>query len=161
MDYDDGRVDYSKAASYNIPWMSNIVLLSLGRAEELGYPTRPLLNFLAKTITGPIVEGNFEPELLSAFAQPSTSRTDRQWFTRWSDVRDAFKPEFINTTIARYSPGVYLDVEFGYNTILFGASSYIAYLPEGRQIHQLYSDRILRRSELLSNPKWAIVPRQK
>ncbi|MBU1311294.1 MAG: hypothetical protein KKE30_17365, partial [Gammaproteobacteria bacterium] len=159
-DYDDGQVDYSKTASFNIPWMSNIMLLALGRAEELGYPTRPLLNSLARTITGPISEGGFEPELLASFSQPATSREGKKWFTNWSQVRDGFLPEYIDSTIIRYSPDKYLDADFGYNMILFAASSFITHIPEGKFVHQLYSDRILNRAELLSNPKWAIVPRQ-
>jgi hypothetical protein len=158
-DFHDGQVDYTKTASVNRPWMVNIVVLALGRAEELGYPTRPLLNSISRTITGPIKEGNFPIELLSSYLQPTTTRENREWFTRWSQVKDAYLPEFIASTITRYSANSPIDVDFGYNVILFAASSFISNTPEGKQVYDTYKQRILSRTELNSNPKWAILAR--
>ncbi len=157
----DEFYDYSKAAGGSSPWMAHLVILALGRAEELGYPAGPMKAYVGQMLTGPAVEPGFALELLSAYRQPSIRQPDGLWFDSWLKVQDAYLPAFRIDTIARYQADAVVDEEFGYNSIVWGTSSYLLDLPNGDKVFNFYNARLSNKTDFNGNPKWAILPRKK
>lgn len=159
-DYTDEFYDYTKAAGGSSPWMPYLVILALGRAEELGYPAGPMKAYVGRMLTGPAAEPDFALELLSAYRQPAIRQPDGLWFDSWLKVQDAYLPAFRTDTIARYKAGAMVDEEFGYNSIVWGVSSYLHDLPNGDKVFNFYHARLSNNADFDSNPKWAILPRK-
>lgn len=153
--------DMTKTASGTAPWEVNLIIIALGRAEELGYPTGPMKQFVGRVLSGPAQDSSFPLELLSAYRQPVTKQPNSQWFTSWKEVQDAYLPNFRQSTISRYQGDFYLDSQFGYNFIVWAAASYITDLPQGNVVWKYYNDQLKTRSAINRNPKWAVIPRQK
>jgi hypothetical protein len=159
--YTDEFYDYTKAAGGSSPWMAHLVILALGRAEELGYPAGPMKAYVGRMLTGPAAEPDFALELLSAYRQPSIRQPDGLWFDSWLKVQDAYLPAFRTDTISRYQADAVVDEEFGYNSIVWGTSSYLLDLPNGDKVFNFYNARLSNKTDFNSNPKWAILPRKK
>lgn len=151
--------DMKKAAGGASPWMTHIVVLALGRAQELGFAAGPMKAFVGRVLSAPALDENFPLELLSAYRQPSIAQPDGRWLTSWSEVQDAYLPAYRQETIDRYQKGAYIDAEFGYNALIWAASSYVTDLPGGMTVWRFYHDRLADRSQFDGNPKWAIQPR--
>jgi hypothetical protein len=160
-DYTDEYYDYSKAAGGSSPWMPYLVILALGRAEELGYPAGPMKAYVGRMLTGPAAEPDFALELLSAYRQPSIRQPDGLWFDSWMKVLDAYLPAYRTQTIAYYQAQSDVDEEFGYNSIVWGTSSYLHDLPNGDKVFNFYHSRLSNKADFDSSPKWAILPRRK
>ncbi len=158
-DYGDGFYDYTKTAGGSSPWMTNILILALGRAEELGYAAGPMKRYVGLSLTGPAAEPDFPLELLSAYRQPSIRQPDGLWFDNWKAINDAYLPQFRTDTIARYQIDTFLDAEFGYNVIVWGTSSYLHDMPNGANVWKFYDDRLKHRISFDKNPKWVLLPR--
>lgn len=157
--FSDGYYDYSKAAGGASPWMAHLVILALGRAEELGYPAGPMKGFVGRMLTGPATTEGFPLELLSAYRQPSIRQPDGLWFTNWLQVQDAYLTTYRAEEIARYATGATIDAEFGYNAIVLATSAYLTDLPGGPELQKFYSERWGNLVELDRSPKWALKPR--
>ncbi|WP_031565343.1 InlB B-repeat-containing protein [Rheinheimera texasensis] len=159
--YTDEFYDYSKAAAGSSPWMAHLVILALGRAEELGYPAGPMKAYVGRMLTGPAAEPDFALELLSAYRQPAIRQPDGLWFDSWLQVQDAYLPAFRDETIARYKSPTVIDEEFGYDSVVWGTSSYLHDLPGGEKVWSYYDDKLKSNTGFNSSPKWAIRPRKK
>lgn len=159
VDYVDSYYDYSKASGGISPWMAHIVVLALGRAEELGYPATPLKRYAGQMLTGPATTPGFPLELLSGYRQPTIRQPDGKWFTNWNDVYDAWLDSFVSSTITARAPGSVIDAEFGYQSIILAASSYITDVPGGSTVYEFHYQRWGSREEADRTPKWSIRPR--
>lgn len=141
--------------------MSHLVVLALGRAEELGFPAGPMKAYAGRMLTGPAAEPDFALELLSAYRQPAIRQPDGLWFDSWLKVQEAYLPAYRLETIARYQADAAVDEEFGYNAIVWGTSSYLQDLPNGDKVFNFYNARLSNKTDFNANPKWAIMPRKK
>jgi len=152
--------DMSKTANGASPWMTHIVVLALGRAEELGFAAGPMKRFVGRVLAGPALETGFELELLSAYRQPSITQPNGGWYQSWSAVQDGYLPAYRLETFNRYQLGDYIDAEFGYDVMVWGTASYVTDLPGGEIVWQFYHNRLKDRVNFDNNPKWAILPRR-
>ncbi len=112
-------------------------------------------------LTGRAGEPDVALDRLSAYRQPSILHPDGLWFDSWLKVQDAYLPAFRIDTIARYQADAVVDEEFGYNSIVWGTSSYLLDLPNGDKVFNFYNARLSNKTDFNSNPKWAILPRTK
>lgn len=152
--------DMSKTANGASPWMTHIVVLALGRAEELGFAAGPMKRFVGRVLAGPALEPGFALELLSAYRQPSITQPNGAWFQSWLAVQDGYLAAYRDETFNRYQLGGYIDAEFGYDVMVWGTASYITDLPGGETVWQFYHNKLKDRISFNSNPKWAILPRR-
>lgn len=152
--------DMTKTANGAPPWMTHIVVLALGRAEELGFPANPMKKYVGRVLSGPALETGFALELLSAYRQPSITQPNGAWYQNWLAVQDGYLPAYRDEIFNRYQLGSYVDTEFGYDVIVWGTSSYITDLPGGNIVWQFYHNRLKDRNNFDDNPKWAILPRK-
>jgi hypothetical protein len=157
--FSDGYYDYSKAGAGTSPWMAHLIVLALGRAEELGYPAGPMKAYAGKMLTGAALTEGFELELLSAYRQPTISQPDGLWFTDWLQVKNAYLPEYREGVMSNNAPGSNIDAEFGYRAIVLGTSAYLTDLPGGTTLYEFYHERWGNLVELDRSPKWALKPR--
>lgn len=152
--------DMAKTANGASPWMTHIVVLALGRAEELGFAAGPMKRYVGRVLAGPALEPGFALELLSAYRQPSITQPDGAWYQSWLAVQDGYLPAYRDETFNRYQLGGYIDAEFGYDVMVWGTASYVTDLPGGETVWQFYHNRLKDRVSFNSNPKWAILPRR-
>lgn len=152
--------DMSKTANGASPWMTHIVVLAMGRAEELGFAAGPMKRFVGRVLAGPALEPGFALELLSAYRQPSIKQPNGAWFQSWLAVQDGYLPAYRDETFNRYQLGGYIDAEFGYDVMVWGTASYITDLPGGETVWQFYHNKLKDRVSFNNNPKWAILPRR-
>ncbi|WP_157605863.1 InlB B-repeat-containing protein [Rheinheimera sp. SA_1] len=152
--------DMTKTANGASPWMTHIVVLALGRAEELGFAAGPMKRFVGRVLAGPALETGFALELLSAYRQPSITQPNGGWYQSWLAVQDGYLPAYRLETFNRYQLGGYIDAEFGYDVMVWGTASYVTDLPGGEIVWQFYHNRLKDRISFNNNPKWAILPRR-
>lgn len=152
--------DMTKTANGASPWMTHIVVLALGRAEELGFPAGPMKKYVGRVLASPALESGFQLELLAAYRQPSITQPDGAWYQSWLAIQDGYLPAYREETFNRYQLGSYIDSEFGYDVIVWGTASYVTDLPGGESVWQFYHDKLKDRVSFDNNPKWAILPRR-
>lgn len=140
------------------PWGKNIVLYSLGRAEELGYKTSALKAWLGKWFIGQFTNTNYDPYLISAYIQPTVKYGGTEWFTSWKDIKNAYTEEYQASAQSTFE-NTALDTEHGYTNIALTAASYIADLPDGNIVWSFMEEHALNNDVLNKNPKWALIPR--
>lgn len=155
----DDFYDYTKTAAGVSPWMAHIVVLSLGRAEELGFPASRIKKHAGQMIAGAALDNRYPLAMLSAYRQPVLRQPDAAWFTSWSQVLDGYRPEFVVTQQARFGANNVPDAEFGYASIVWASSSYLTDIEGGEAVYNFYNSWLLNRPEFNNNPKWAIKPR--
>lgn len=158
-DYIDRQIDYSKAAAFNSGFMTNFMIIALGRAVEMGYPANELLQYVGQVITEPAKLTGYPLELLSAYQIPSIRRSDTQWFDNWQDVKNSFYPQYVTDTVNLYQQEQNPDLQHGYNLIVLSASSFLTKNPDGKNVYNYYSTKIRSFPTLNSNPKWILKPR--
>jgi hypothetical protein len=159
-DFVDEFYDYTKTAAGVSPWMAHIVVLSLGRAEELGFPATRMKKHAGQMIAGPALDNKFPLALLSSYRQPVLRQPDAAWFTSWSQVLDGYRPDFVVAQQARFGENNLPDAEFGYSSIVWASSSYLTDIPGGEVVYDFYNAWLFNRPEFNNNPKWAISPRK-
>jgi hypothetical protein len=162
---DPGKTDLSDAT-----WMYNFLIYSLGRAQELGYPTDSLLTWTGDWLNGQISDPGYDPYLSGAYTLPVTRKTDGKFFSDWADVKAAFRSPFVENgdgwcngpptcTPAEFFNGLGKDGDHGYAFIAMAAASMVADRPGGASSWAWMAANALNSPALDVNPKWAILPR--
>jgi len=138
------------------PWEQNFLTWSLGRAKELGYPTGPLLSWIAVSLVGQLTDLDYDPILVSAFRLPTVRLNDGMYFDTWADTEDGFLSSL--DRVAQFNTNV-LDTDHGFANIALAATSMVAGEPGGAQAWDFMALNVLSAPGLDDSPKWAIIPR--
>lgn len=133
-------------------WQNYMLIFELGRAKEKGFPTGPLLAWLAPVLTGQFADpANYDPANLARYWSPVRNEAG-QFFSRWADTLPVYRKE---------KPLVTKNVADGYAAYAYGAATMIQGLPGGAAAYAWLREGFydpLRR-QYAENPKWAFLPR--
>lgn len=157
--FNDEVLDYKKVASFTRPWMRNMLIISLGRARDLGFATEPLLNFVKPTLTWPAASTSNEQYFLLSYSEPTIERATNNWYQRWTDVRATFQPTELARMQSSYS-GPAQDLEHGYDLILLSALAVYGDDPAAKSLRQFFKHRASAPQQLGTNPKWVMFDTQ-
>jgi len=142
------------ASTVSALWQHYMLIFELGRSKEKGFPTGPLLSWLAEVLAGQFKAGStYDPYNLQRYY--TAVRDERGvFFQAWTDTLAAYKdPEPRKLFIP--------DISDGYGAYGYAASTMITGQPGGAEAYEW-----LRRNgyDPLRNryaeyPKWAFMPR--
>jgi hypothetical protein len=139
------------------PWMQNFVILELGRAAELGYPAKPLLEWLGPNLIGQLTDPGYNPYLVAAYRTPIT-KTGYINFNTWAEVLTGF--DSTHQKLTTWPAGAYFPCASCYVFYARAALALAATLPGGDAAWKKMSQMIGDKSSVLNNePQWALVPR--
>jgi len=137
------------------PWMQNFLILELGRAEEMGFATRPLFSWVGSNLIGQLTAPDFNPYLSQSYRMPVT-KAGGGYFRTWAEVRQGYPmglPGQLNTQTGRV-----LDTDFTYAGIARAAAALTVTLPDGASawdsINAIMAPKVDR-----IGLEWAIIPR--
>lgn len=140
------------------PWMSNFLLISFARSEELGLKTSSLKSYLAQAMINYFEESEMKQKnIFHSYVMPTV--TTEGWIQNWREVEDLFTTDYLEYLDAQKNDE-YLELEHGYDLLALAASAYVSELENGKKPWEYYKD-ILEKKALNNNPKWAILPRKK
>lgn len=150
------RVNIANVTQAMAPWMQNFVLITLGRAKELGYKTEQLLSYSGQQLLAPFADPSTAHHMINAYITPTLDQNG-QWFTSWHDIfaqyTEDYKLEIENFVINNQ------DAEHGYYSIAMAAASYLHEEPSFDLLWQYMQTHVMVKDIYNSNPKWALLPR--
>lgn len=152
-----GNLDASKTSSGTAPWEYYYLLSSLGRGQEMGFDTGPLVNWLGQFLIGETTDTGYDPAF-TAVSQMPVLDTKGNWFTNWGDVKLGFSSDLQKNPMSIFT---YNSVDpDGYAYYARGAATFLTNTSAGQNTFNILSQM------LGSNPvawnkdlKWAITPR--
>jgi hypothetical protein len=165
------NLDAAKTRNCNSPWMQNFLMFSLGEARDMGYvKVQPLISWFARYLIGQLTDPGFSPHYLSGSYRMPATRFNGTYFSTWSEVKDAYRPdtylEDCSSGLCHYGQDYApfrrpFDYEGGYSIILVPAAAVVAGEPQGgSQAWDFINNNILAYADFRSNPTWAIEPRR-
>jgi len=150
------RVNTANVTQAMAPWMQNFVVITLGRAKELGYKTEQLLSYSGQQLLAPFADPSIAHHMINAYITPTLDQNG-QWFTSWHDIfaqyTEDYKLEIENFTVNNQ------DAEHGYYSIAMAAASYLHEEPSFDLLWQYMQTHVMVKDIYNSNPKWALLPR--
>jgi len=132
----------------------NFLMISMGRAKELGFNCTLLVNYMGQFYVGALTDPGFNPYILGNGRVPTTRVVDNKYFPTFSDLKTGYDAVWQAESTFPTN-----DATHGYPFIAMAAVSMVATLPNGDQGWTFMKDRLLNATALTSNPKWAILPR--
>ena len=143
-------------STFTSPWMQYYVLYALGRAQELGFGTGPLLAWDGQWLTSMI--NNSGDPLLISFYQLPVEKSGGGFFPTWPDVLGALTPTYLSTGLPAYfAQNLQSD---GRDAWVAPALSYLYDQPGGAQAWTWYQQNVYSVvPDYNTNPRWAIIPR--
>jgi len=151
------RLDTDNVSQAMAPWMQNFIIITLGRAKELGYKTGELISYSGQQLLAPFADSNIPHQMISAYITPTLDRNG-QWFTSWNDIfsqyTEDYKLEIESFTLNNQ------DAEHGYYGIAMAAASYLHEEPSFDRLWQYMQTHVMVKDIYNSNPKWALLPRR-
>jgi len=143
------------------PWQFSMILSSLGRARELGFPTDALVSWLAENLIGQLTDPDYDPYLIGSYRCPIAREEDTEYFgvdraSPWGDAFSGFEPWF--DTFAEFEKDLRY-VDHSYALIAACAASLITGEPGGEEAWDFIEDQVLTVDGLDDNPKWVLAPR--
>ncbi len=144
----------NRASRVDALWQHYMLLFELGRAKEKGYPTGPLLSWLAEVLIGQFREGpGYSPYNLQRYYTAVVDEKN-QYMKTWTETLAAYKNQ---------DPGqkFIANVSDGYGTYAYGASTMLVGEPGGRDAYVWLRKNGFEplRDRFAENPKWAFLPR--
>jgi hypothetical protein len=158
--------DMTVAATGQAPWMQDFMILALARADEMGFPTRPLLEFAGKHVIGLLTDPGYNPYLVGEYIIPDT-KVDGKWFATWAETLTGWTPKFRTLNVVEgYWPSAGQEI---YWDVARGATGIVAdKLPGGpaawTKFGEILAGTVQRTGQAPNwnlDPTWAIVPRDK
>ncbi len=156
--------DMTVAATGQAPWMQDFMILALARADEMGFPTRRLLEFAGKHVIGRLIDPGYNPYLIGEYIIPDT-KVNGTWLATWAETLTGWTPTLRALNIIEgYWPTVGQEI---YWDVARGATGAVAdKLPGGGDAWDKFGEIIagtIQRTGKAPNwnldPTWAIVPR--
>lgn len=150
------RVNTEVVSRAMAPWMQNFIIVALGRAKELGYPTNSLLAFSGQQLLASFGDDDLPHSMISAYIVP-TLNINNQWFTSWAEIYNQYTTEYIKEvedfTLSSN------DAEHGMHSIAMAAASFLAEHENHEKLWLFVTKNIANKEIYHTNPKWAILPR--
>jgi hypothetical protein len=133
-------------------WQDYMILFELGRAKEKGFPTGPLLTWLAPVLTGQFQDPQYDPANLTRYVHPVRDASGA-FYRRWSDMLPVFQGPL--TPLSQH------DVGDGYGNHAYAASTMITHETGGGVAYAWLREHVYEaeRRGYAENPKWAFLPR--
>ncbi len=149
------RVEYAHE-----PWQASMLLFSLGRARDLGFPAAPLASWLGKNLIGQLTDNYYDPYLVAAYRIPIVRESDHNYFGLnrqhpWADVRSGYQLVFDAQQFFEQDLGY---VDHSYALMAGVAASMVIDEPGGTEAWGFIEDEVLGADGLDDNPKWVIMP---
>jgi hypothetical protein len=135
-------------------WTDYFLLLELGRAREMEFPTGPLLSWLAVVLTSQFDQPDrYNPTNLERYQTP-VRRRDGAPFKTWADTL----PGYTNPAPADLSGGSGCD---GIARMAYAASTMLVNEPGGREAYDWLRKNMYDKftNVNVSCPKWSLLPR--
>jgi hypothetical protein len=151
-------VDTTKAKMCYSPWMQNFFTFELAVAREKGYPTGPLLSYLAVALTGQFKDPEAYPFANVARYRIPTRRIDGTLIASWPEALAAVTEK---TRDMRVWTLQNFNVGDGYPAYAYATTAMLTNEPGGAFAYGWMRDNAYTpfRSLYAQNPKWAILPR--
>ena len=135
-------------------WQHFLLMFELGRSKEKGFPSGPLLSWMAELLTGQFTAGPaYSPYNLRRYVTP-VRRANGEFFQTWADTLPASVAPVPGDP---FNP----DVRDGYATYAYAASTMIAGEPGGAAAYAWLRAKAYEpmRAAFAEYPKWAFLPR--
>jgi hypothetical protein len=135
-------------------WQNYMVLIELGRAKERGFPSGPLLSWLAPALIGQVQDPeHYDPYNLLRYNTPVRDGNG-VFYQSWA----ATVPAFIPPTFAHQPHGGAGD---GYGSYAYAASTMLLGEPGGRDAYAWLREHIydVERRGFAADPRLAFLPR--
>lgn len=145
----DDTVTYEAISGFE----QHFILVSLGRAKELGYATSALVDHLSNFYIGAITDSGYNPYLLDLGRLPTTKVSDQSYFTTWSSLKSGFLAANQSTSAYRLT-----DLDGAYAILAMAATSF-ASGPGSQEAWDFMNSKVLSGSALNERPTWALSPR--
>lgn len=145
-------------------WQNYFLLVTLGRAKEMGYPVQAVLTWMSKLLLGQFTASNYNRKMVAAYETPSSLHGGDPTYgtpiTQWSDVQGNLSPAS-QANIDQQWREATLDVQDGYGHYAAAAAAYLIDLPGGQAAWNWLKTNVRdpNASVMADNPKWAIIPR--
>jgi len=157
-----GNLDHTTTEAMTQEWMEAFLIMELGRAKELGYPTDALLKSVAPHLIGQLTDPGYNPYLSATYETPTVSLLTNAWFTNWADAKSGYISSF--QTLTTWPDEAFpSDLDQSYALIIRAAASYLPGLTagslSGNDAWNWAYAHVLNDSLLNTDPKWAILPR--
>ncbi len=147
-------IDTSRASTEIALWQHYMLMFELGRAREKGFPTGPLLAWLAPVLTGQFTAGaGYDPFNLQRYYTPVRD-AQGAFFRTWQETLTGYrKPDPPHP----FNP----DVGDGYGAQAYAASTMIVGEPDGAAAYAWLRSNGYEplRKRFADAPKWAFLPR--
>jgi hypothetical protein len=153
------------------PWMENYLISSFGFVEQMGYDTGPILDFIAPSLIGQMVDPslhtvpnrNFHIWFLSAYRRPGLmvggGANSAHWAASWAEEDSAYVADnniwttFPPTDVSHIKPFAQ-----NYVAIALTATSMLFSRTDGPAAWGWISGQFLNHAYNDNDPKWAITP---
>src|SRR4051794_40365595 len=80
-------------AGYTDNWMTAFVILELGRAEELAFPSHAIFNWIGQNFIGQLTDPGYNPFLVATYNTPFF-KVNGTYFSSWADTKTGYNPGF-------------------------------------------------------------------
>lgn len=129
------------------------MMSSLGRGRELGYDMDELIKYFAVHYIGQVTAPGYNKYLLCNGRVPTVQASNGQYFSTWASLKTGYD--------AAWQVKSSYDLLYPYDYSFLGltAMSYVKCEPGGDSAWSVVETEILPAPSLLTDPKFAIVPR--
>lgn len=142
-----------------MPWQYNYLIIGLARAQELGFNTEGLLNWVGKFTTDLLVTPGYDPYLASEYYFPVHDPVTGEYLLDLAQAQNLYTPARLNDAQAYFLGGLG-GVEHSFSIILRMALEMMGNGGQAAQARNQYYQMISGHSIPFSlNPQWAVVRR--
>jgi hypothetical protein len=135
-------------------WQHYMLIFELGRSKEKGFPTGPLVSWLAVILTSQFKEGPAYSPYNVARYWTGVRDDEHQFFQTWTATLASYKEPQVSTDLGT-------NVGDGYAAYAYGASTMITGEPGGDVAYDWLRKNFYGplHDRFAENPKWAFLPR--
>jgi len=151
------------------PWQQGYLLIALGNAQEMGFPTSALLAWMAPQWTNQIDNPTYNPKLIASYVIPQEASGHPPLFTNWDQVQEELTPDSQVQTVQDFddATGDYAVIATGAVAMLTGHLGGIATWRSGGMAAWNFVDVNVRQNpkqmtQYIDNNEsgWDILPRE-
>lgn len=158
-------IDTSVVETFISPWMVNYLVLSLGRAEELGHPSKLLKEYIGQQMVDFDSDPMGSPYLIGQYRLPVKKKSTNDFFLTIGDMVTGLNTPQSHPDCQGLSAFFFsqisnqLNAVHNYATIAQSAAAQIYSMNGGAQVWDFYAQNTENWIHHNYDPKWAIIPR--
>jgi hypothetical protein len=139
------------------PWQQNFLIVSLGRAGEMGFDVGALMKWNAKQFESALNTSTVAPWLLGAYAIPLVDSKSGGFYPNWQGTVAAMGS--VAQTAEREFKNWVPNLDSGYPQFASAASAFLTSYYSSSLPENFFRDNVRNVSNYSTNPKWNILPR--